>query len=223
MPEDYIPDTDADFDTWQNQFSTYLNANLANLGLTALDPDVTAFNAERGSWQVDYPAHIAAQSAASAAAQTKDARRLSFEIVIRRLTARLQISTSVNDAERAALRITIRDTIPTPAPVPTTRPVGILDTSERFRQTMSFADEGTPTSRAKPAGVLGAELRVFVGATPPADPEDFDFAALDTRTPYLFEFDPAQAGQMAHWVMRWVNTRNQPGPWSDVVSAVVPG
>jgi hypothetical protein len=32
MP-DYIPATDAGFDAWQNQFLTYLNANLAALGL----------------------------------------------------------------------------------------------------------------------------------------------------------------------------------------------
>ncbi|MFY9233632.1 MAG: hypothetical protein WAO58_04145 [Fimbriimonadaceae bacterium] len=62
-----------------------------------------------------------------------------------------------------------------------------------------------------------------VGATPPAYPEDYDFARLITKTPHLEEFEPEQAGQMAHWVARWVNTRNQPGPWSDVVSAVVPG
>lgn len=107
--------------------------------------------------------------------------------------------------------------------MPTTRPVLILDTSERFRHTVNFADEGTPTEKAKPAGVMGCELRVFVGATPPADPLDYDFAALDTKTPQIWEFDPADAGQLAHWVARWVNTRGEQGPWSDTVSATVPG
>ena len=63
----------------------------------------------------------------------------------------------------------------------------------------------------------------FVGATAPPDPEDYDFAAVDTQTPQLWEFDPASAGQMAHWVGRWLNTRGQHGPWSDTVSATVPG
>ncbi|HET6644192.1 MAG TPA: hypothetical protein VFG65_01705 [Fimbriimonadales bacterium] len=71
--------------------------------------------------------------------------------------------------------------------------------------------------------MLGAESRVFVGATPPVDPAAFDFAALDTKTPHLFEFDLAEAGTMAHWASRWVSTRNEPGPWSDIASAIIPG
>lgn len=47
--------------------------------------------------------------------------------------------------------------------------------------------------------------------------------AIDTNTPYMNEFDPAQGGSMGHWVARWVNTRGESGPWSDVVSATIPG
>lgn len=70
---------------------------------------------------------------------------------------------------------------------------------------------------------MGCELRLFIGATPPADPSDYDFAALDTKTPYLQIFDGADVGQMAHWIGRWVNTRGEQGPWSDTVSATVVG
>lgn len=75
---------------------------------------------------------------------------------------------------------------------------------------------------AKAAGAMGCELRVFVGATPPADPQDYHFAALDTKTPQLWESEPSDAGQMAHGVARWVNTRGEHGPWY-TVSATVPG
>jgi hypothetical protein len=47
--------------------------------------------------------------------------------------------------------------------------------------------------------------------------------AIDTNTPYMNEFDPVQGGSMGHWVARWVNTRGETGPWSDVVSATIPG
>jgi hypothetical protein len=33
--------------------------------------------------------------------------------------------------------------------------------------------------------------------------------------------DPPDAGKIAHFLMRWVNTRNQPGPWSETVSATI--
>ncbi|NOG38426.1 MAG: hypothetical protein HND43_03405, partial [Armatimonadetes bacterium] len=59
MP-DYLPQSDAAFDAWQANFVTYVNANLANLGLPAppaTDPDVTAMNAAQTDWNTDYPAH----------------------------------------------------------------------------------------------------------------------------------------------------------------------
>ncbi|MEX2244544.1 MAG: hypothetical protein WD716_11940 [Fimbriimonadaceae bacterium] len=99
----------------------------------------------------------------------------------------------------------------------------ILDTSERFRHTVNFADEGTPTTKGKPFGVAGAELRYAIGATAPVDPDDYTFVAIDTKTPQIWTFEPSEAGQMAHWVARWINTRGEAGPWSDVVSATIPG
>jgi hypothetical protein len=100
MPADYIPGADAAFDTWQNQFATYLNANLAALGLTAIDGDVDALNGARTDWQAKYPAHVAAQNAAATARQAKDASRAGYETVVRRLVGRLQKSAAVDDSER---------------------------------------------------------------------------------------------------------------------------
>jgi hypothetical protein len=45
--------------------------------------------------------------------------------------------------------------------------------------------------------------------------------ALDTSSPYLLVHDPADAGKTAHYMLRWVNTRSQPGPWSETVSATI--
>jgi hypothetical protein len=59
------------------------------------------------------------------------------------------------------------------------------------------------------------------GPIPPADPGQCHFVALDTSSPYLLVHDPADAGKTAHYMMRWVNTRNQPGPWSETVSATI--
>jgi hypothetical protein len=52
---------------------------------------------------------------------------------------------------------------------------------------------------------------------------DDAFIAIDTNTPYMNEFDPAQGGSMGHWVARWVNTRGDKGPISETVSTTVPG
>lgn len=78
-------------------------------------------------------------------------------------------------------------------------------------------------AKAKPAGVRGAEIWLFIGPTPPTDPGQAHFIALDTATPYLLVHDAADAGKIAHYLLRWVNTRSEPGPWSETVSATITG
>ena len=222
MP-DFIPPNDAEFDSWQANHVTYLSAHLVALGLTPIDPDVVAVLAGQTTWTTTYPAHIAAQAAAEAASAAKDAARAAYEVVLRRLVGRLQRSTSVDDSERQALGITVRDSIPTPAPVPTTKPVLIPDTSARLRITVGFADEGTPTSKARPFGVIGCELWMKVGGPPPVDLSECEFVALDNRTPKTVEFEGADANKTVHFLGRWQNSRGEKGPLSETVSATVTG
>ncbi len=220
MAADYIPGADGAFDAWQVNFVTYASANAAALGLDPL-VDIPPLTAAQATWATDLPANTAAQAAAQAARQAKDAARGTFEGVIRPLVARLQASPEVDDAERQALGITVRDTIPTPVGPPETRPVASVDTSQRLQHTISFADETTPTSTAKPAGVRGAQIWVKIGDPPPTDPSELTFLATDTRTPYLATFEGADANKVAHYMLRWESTRGETGPWSETASATI--
>jgi hypothetical protein len=221
MPGDYIPGNDAEFNTWQENFLTYASANAAALGLVAAD--LTPLTAAQAAWASAYSAHVAADAAAASAARSKDGSRATLETGLRALTQRLQSSPTVTDAQRAGLKIPVRSKTRRAAGVPTTRPVATVDTSQRLAHTISFMDEETPTKKAKPAGVLGAEIWVKIGDTPPADPSELSFLALDTNTPYLAEYTGAQAGKKAHYMLRWVSTRGDKGPWSETVSATIPG
>jgi len=223
MARDYVPSPDGDFHAWQNNFVTYVNAHLADLGLVA--GDVAPINAAQATWTTDYPAHTAAQTAAQAARQGKDDARAGLEGAIRALIRRLQASPDVDNAERAAMGITVPDREGSPiGGAPTSRPVVNVDTSQRLQHTIHFADESSPTSKAKPAGVMGTEVWVkvaAVGQPPPADPSELTFLAVDTRTPYLASFDGADAGKTAHYMLRWVSTTGEKGPWSETASATV--
>ena len=55
---DYIPGGDAEFNAWLDNFITYANANLANLGLVQgdIDPIVTAQTA----WNTALAVHVTA-------------------------------------------------------------------------------------------------------------------------------------------------------------------
>lgn len=222
MPADYIPNADAEFSAWLANFETYAAANLAGLGLVA--GDVAPITAARTDWETKLAAHVAAAAAAQSARQAKDASRATAEGLVRPLVRRLQAAAAVDDAERAALGITVPDATPTPAGPPTTRPVVKLDAAERLRHTVHFSDAATPTRKAKPAGVQGAEIWVAVlpvGQPPPSDPSAFRFETLDTRTPHTIEFDGADGGQNAHYILRWVSTRGEKGPWSETATATI--
>jgi hypothetical protein len=219
---DYIPQSDGLFQAWQNNFVAYAVANAAALGLDPLT-DIPPLTAAQTVWDADYPAHTTAQAAAQSARQAKDAARSSFEGVLRSLVARLQASPDVDDAERQALGITVRDVTPTAAGVPTTRPLVTVNTSQRLRHVIAFVDELTPTKKAKPAGVMGAEVWVKVGDPAPVDPSELTFLALDTRTPYTADYTGGDANKTAHYMLRWVNTRGEKGPWSETASATIGG
>jgi hypothetical protein len=220
MAADYIPGADGDFDAWQDNFITYATANAVALGLDPL-VDIPPLTTAQTTWTGDRAANTAAQAAAQSARQAKVAARGGLEGVIRPLVARLQASAAVNDFERQALGITVRDTIPTPVGPPITRPVVSVDTSQRLQHTIGFADEATPTRKAKPDGVRGAQIWVKIGDPAPVDPNELTFLATDTRTPYVAAFDGADGNKVAHYMLRWESTRGEPGPWSETASATI--
>ncbi|MCC7291931.1 MAG: hypothetical protein IT449_07715 [Phycisphaerales bacterium] len=218
MPS-YLPASDSDFDAWQKNFLAYATGHRPQLGLTL--GDLIVPNSLAAVWDAQYAAHVAAQAAARAATQNKDAARAGLETQIRALAQRLQASPDVEDAERAALRLTVLDRSPTPVPVPATRPVVQIDTRQRLQHTLHFADETTPTSRRKPRGASAVEIWTKTGGPPPKDVSELAFLATDTRSPYLAVYELDHGGQPAHYMLRWINTKGQPGPWSQTATATI--
>lgn len=218
MP-DYIPRPDAEFNTWQDNFVTYLNHNLAALGLTAAE--LAPVTAAQSQWHTAYHDEVEAQAAAQAAHQSKLAARQDYEALVRPFVRRLQGDATLADSHRAGMGISVRESTHTPVGVPETRPVATIDTSQRLRHTINFSDELTPSRRAKPAGVLGCQIWVKIGDPAPVDPHELDFLATDTATPYVAEYDGTAAGKTAHYWLRWANRQGETGPWSQAVSATI--
>ncbi len=168
-------------------------------------------------WTLSFTAHVAAQASAQSARATKDANRTALEVLIRALVRRLQASPSVSEAERAALGITVPDSGATAAASPTTRPVCEVDTSQRLRHTIDFTDEGTPTRKAKPAGVLGAEIWVKIGPTPSTSTmSDVGSGISDVRGfGVLGRLHPKSA------IPHPTSGGGETGPWSETATATI--
>ena len=221
MAGDYIPPADADFDPYQGQCVGYITTNKTALGVS--DAALAPVTAAKTAWDAAYPAHVAAQASVQGVTQTKKDARIAYEAALRPLIQQLQASPTVTDTQRQSMNIPVHSATRTAVGVPTTKPAATIDTSQHFSHTIDFRDAAAARSKAKPAGVMGCEIWVFIGDTPPADPSGYSFVALDTATPYLATYPGAQAGKKTNYLLRWVNTTGDKGPWSDTVSATIPG
>jgi hypothetical protein len=76
--------------------------------------------------------------------------------------------------------------------------------------------------RAKPDGYDGAVLVWDVLDAPPERPTDLAEHTMASRTPYIIEFDETERGKTAYIALQWQNERGITGPWSDILSTVVP-
>jgi hypothetical protein len=240
-PANYIPRPDGDFDAWLRQ---YLTGAVPWWDKHGGDGELDALRDLALVWQGAYAAHIAAQAQAGGAAAAKNAARGGCEEEIRRLTRIVQGAPDTTDAQRAAMGITVPSQGGTGFQPVTSRPIVQVDTSQRLMHSLRFSDEATPTRRARPGGVLGAEvwLRLVAGGTgdwgsgtggagggggaspvPSAQSQvpGFAFLALATRTPHTVEFRAADGGKTAVYMLRWLGARGGVGPWSEVAGATV--
>jgi hypothetical protein len=220
MPN-YYPASDSLFLAWVQNFVTKFVGDEVSYGETA--PVGVAIDAAATSFETAYNANVIAQADAENARQDKDTARAALEVLIREVVRRMQGNPAVDDGERESLGIRVYDTELTPSPAPTTRPVGQIDTSQRFKHTVSFRDELNPNSIAKPAGVRACQLFVKIGGAAPVDASECTYIATDTKSPYTYTFEGEDANQIAHWMLRWESTRGETGPWSETISATIPG
>lgn len=218
----YIPRPDGDFSAWAQHYYDAVSKFYEEQGF---DQELlTPLKKALDTWNGLYPAHVKAQAAAEGARQAKDAARAALEKEVRPVTNFVQGYPKTTDADRAEIGITVRDTSKTPSPTPTTRPLVTVDPAARLTHELRLVDEGSPTRRGKPEGVAGAEVWVKLidaGQPAPTDPNALSFLTMTTRPTLRTDFRAADGGKTAVYMLRWVNTRGEKGPWSEVTTATV--
>ena len=136
------------------------------------------------------------QAVAESARQSKDAARRTLEAQARLITSFTQGFPKTTDADRATIGIIVRDASGTP----------------------------TLTRRARPKGVLGAEVWLtLIDATQlaPNDPSALAFLTMATKLSIRADFRSGDGGKTAVYMTRWVNTQGEKGPWSEIATATV--
>ncbi len=221
MPHDPIPPGDEAFHGFITDITAYIITNATEMAVPT--EAVTALTGVNTIWQTAFPAHRTASKTASGAAVTKVNARDGAEVVLRPLIQQLQSNPKVTDAHRRAMKIPVHSTSRTPTGVPTSTPMGTVGTNNRLQQSIQFRDSVNTGTKAKPAGVRGCEVWSKIGGPAPTDASQLTFVGLATRTPYLINYTGAQAGLTVYLWLRWVSTNGLFGPWSEVLTATIPG
>lgn len=224
MPVAYIPAPDADFLAWMDNFATLLTADP-----TAYGEDAPSALVVQNAFDAFDAAYTLATNPATRTSPTiadKDAERVNLDAAARPVAQRINARSSVTNTQRSDLGITIRKTTRTPVPAPVTAPALTLRSQIAGVANLQIRDETTPTTKAKPAGVIGVDIHVFVGDTPPVTYEEFPLEKTTGKTPNSLSFAGAQSGETANVVARWT-TRSGPGgvaqkgPWSVPLTFVI--
>ncbi len=218
MSTNFIPGPDAALSIWAANFSAYVTTNATALGVpttdaTALASAVTAFGGAIAS-------HTTAVANAKSVRETKQTDRQSLVSQARLIARRIQANPAVTNTQKDAAGITVPATTRTPAPAPTTVPAATLDTNAGLRQVLRLVDSGTD-KRRKPRGAIGAEVYMAIASAPPAGVDQLSLRDVNSSTKVIQEFNSADTGKTAFYAFRWVNTRGDKGPWSDITAATI--
>jgi hypothetical protein len=129
---------------------------------------------------------------------------------------------TVTDDERKDLGLPVHKTGHTPSPVATDAPDVEVDTSILGWLFIYFFTRGGRRRKGKPAGQHGVEVAWLISNMPPARWDELTHSTVDTRSPFKLSFENDQRGKTVYFALRWENTRGEKGPWSDIMSAIIP-
>ncbi len=224
MARNYIPRRDGDFNSWQNNFVSYVITNATALGISMSEK--TDLIGTRIGWNTNYANSVTAQNAAKGAVETKNDSRDTHESKIRQLTKKVQARPETTDGQREGMGITVPDTTPTPLsenivlaePPPVIKPICTAPKQVTIKW---YPDQTVTDSEAKPQGLDGVAIWYAKGGIPTDDAE-WRFLALDTNTPYVHNVGNTESVTIAYKA-QWFDRRKRMGAFCDPVTIAVTG
>lgn len=214
----YLPRKDSELVTWAENFVLRLAAFAAAWGIPMDEVDRVrmAFDAYRELYrQTKSPDRTSV-----IVAQKNEARETLTGLIRGMVEFRLK-NPIITDDQLISLGLHVKDKTLTPVPPPDKSPkVNLRVVANRCIEVM-FQDQDT-TSKAKPTGWPGVVVAYAILSTPPANQDELTHTVLATRTPYILEFKEEDRGKIVYIALRWQNTKGQVGPWSELMSTIVP-
>jgi hypothetical protein len=213
----FLPVKDATLLAWAQNFYAVANVAPTTYGLTAAQ--CTAFN----TLVTNYQTALAACEPGvrnKSAVQAKNTAKAALKTNARLLAKLVEGTASVTNAQKAALGVNVR-AMPSPIPAPSVSPQ--LDIVSVTGRTVTIRLHSSETGkRGKPAGVKGAAIFSYVGATAPTDPSAYAFQGNTTKTVNVVAFPESTSAGTTVWLTAmWFNERAMSGPACEPVSATI--
>ena len=220
----YIPPQDAAFEAWFLNLSTLLTATPLAYGITA--PQAATVQAQYDLWN---PAYVLATDPTTRTPVTVAAKtgvRNVAEATIRPICQQIARNPSITDADKIALGLNPPNTTPAPVPPPTVAPVLGLISAAPLQVTLSVQNPDTPTSKAKPPGVVATEIWAAIGTTHATDPAQCTLVGRWTKSPNRLDFGAGDTGKKLTVFARYVTQSGSGGqsfngPWSMPLNSTV--
>jgi hypothetical protein len=214
-----IPPQIALFDAYIRIAIPYCDTNKVRLKINALK--IGALVTALGTWNLTiYPAYT--NEATRSKDDTNNMNNLKETITdgLREIYGDLPESELLT-TDRNTLNLPARDVVPTPAGVMDEGPTTTIESVKHVLHTLRFQNPKTPDSEEMPEN-QEIQLEIFVGEAGLTE-DKITFGKSEKVTRFLYEvgFDPAQKGQTAYYRARYVNTRGQKSPPSDMMSEIV--
>jgi hypothetical protein len=129
----------------------------------------------------------------------------------------------ITEEDLVGMGLRPHDNTPTRAPIPIDKPVGEVDTSTHQQHTLRVK-AGNLTGKSKPDTTInGFEVWRKVGGDAPATDEEWTYVDFSSRSTLIVKYPLIDVGKTVYYRFRWVNTRNEKGPWSEgLLIAIVP-
>jgi hypothetical protein len=220
MVRDYLPTKEAKFYVWVATFFGYLIANLQRFGIA--ESVIAPLVSLRDDFEAKYTVALSPSTRTKANVLAKINAIKALKTALRTFVKEyLTWNHLVTDEDRDNLGLPVYKKTRTLLPVPTSYPSFKIDSS-MIRVLGIYFRDAESEGRAKPFGVHGAEIKWGISDVAVVNPDDLLHSAIDTRSPFKLEFRGDERGKTVWFCLRWENMKGDKGPWSEIVSAIIP-
>jgi hypothetical protein len=216
----YFPVKDADVGPWARNFVLVLTANAARWGIA--NTLVTTLGTLAAAFEAAYTKHVLPDSGKVSTEQKNLALKALKKGVQDMVNGHINYNTAVTADDRVALGLYVYKPNKSPVPTPVTTVVLRIAAGLVRELLVYFTDSATPESRKKPYGVEAVELVCGVLDSPPSGVEDLPRTVTASKSPVTLTFREEDRGKTVYLAGRWKTGRQKAGPWSGIVSAIIP-